>query len=244
MQLLSTAMSSVYTGLWLGLLTREQLHDVGEHYFSRERFYRTDEYNKSGLFPWEKKAVDEHFTSCRRILLVAAGGGRELIALRRQGFEVDAFDAHPDLVRFANDLLVREGMVPDVRSAPWDHGPDIDDTYDGVIVGWGGYMHIRGRERRVRFLRELRQRMKSGAPILLSFYTTSEKARYHRWVARVGKASAWLLRRERVDLGDCLLPFYAHFFTKGRLEQEVIEGGLEPVMFETMEYGHAVGRAP
>ena len=243
MQLLSTGMSSVYTGFWLGLMTREQILDVAEYYFRKERFYRTDEYNTSGLFEWEKNAVEGHFAGRRKLLLLAAGGGRELIALRKLGYEVNAFDAHPDLVRFANTLLAKEGMTPDVRLAPWDHGPDIDDTYDGVIVGWGGYMHIRGRDRRVAFLRELRRRVEVGAPILLSFYATSEKARYHRWVARVGKITALILRRDRVDLGDCLLPFYAHFFTKGRLEAEMKAGGFEPVLYETTGYGHGVGLA-
>lgn len=242
MQLYSLATSSIFTGFWLGFLSREQIHAVGEHYFKKERFYRTDEYNTRGLFDWEKRAVEKHFGGCKRLLVAAAGGGREVIALRKLGFEVDGFEAHPELLSFANDLLEREGMIPDIRPAPWDHCPPISEKYDGALVGWGAYMHIRGRQRRIGFLRELRQTLKEGAPLLLSFYVRGEKARYHRWVGKFGRATARVLRRETVDTGDCLLPFYAHFFTQRPLEEELVAGGFEPVAYELYEYGHAIGR--
>lgn len=243
MQLFSTAMSSLFTGFWLGVLNRKQLLAVGEHYFREERFYSADEYNTRGLFDWEKRAIETHFRECRTLLVAATGGGREVIALRRMGYEADAFEAHPGLLRSANALLEREEMRPDVRPATWDHCPPLDRKYDGIVVGWGAYMHIRGRDRRIQFLKELREAANMGAPVLLSFYVTSEKSRYHRWVGRIGNVAAVLLRRERVDRGDCLLPFYAHFFTRPQVEAEMIAGGFEPVAFELYEYAHSIGRA-
>jgi hypothetical protein len=243
MQQLTLLQSSMFTGLWLGFLTRKQLHDIGEGYFRQERFYSTDEWNTRGLFDWEKQSVEAHFGDCKKLLVAGAGGGREVIALRRLGFDVDGFDSHPDLIRAANELLEREGMAPDIRQAPWDHCVHTDRKYDGVIIGWSAYMHIRGRDRRVGFLRELRDKVGAGAPMLLSFYVTSPNSRYFRWVARVGGPLARVLRRDPVLVGDCLLPFYAHFFTQERLEAELAAGGFQLVSFELIQYAHAIARA-
>jgi hypothetical protein len=233
----------MYIGFWLGLLTRGQLHSIGERRYSRDQRYRTDEYNKAGLWDWEQSAFDAHFVDCTRVLLAAAGGGREVIALRRRGIEVEAFESDPDLVRYANRLLEREGMAPDIQRVPWDDSPDGAEECDGAIVGWGAYMHIRGRERRILFLRGLRTRLVTGSPILISFNTRRDDSPYFRGIAVIGNVVAFLLRRSRVEIGDSLVPNYAHYFTKAQLESEMAAAGFELISFESLEYGHAVGRA-
>lgn len=240
---LTRLLRMVYIGIWLGLLTRGQLHAVSERKYSLDQRYWTDGYNKAGLWDWESKVVDRDFAGCKRLLLAAAGGGREVIALRRRGIEVEAFESDPGLVRFANELLEREGMVPDIKLAPWDGCPDSDGECDGIIVGWGAYMHIRGRERRIKFLRELRRRVVAGSPILLSFSTRVEGSPYFRGIARIGNVLALMLRRDPIEVGDSLVPNYAHYFTKGQLESEMVAAGFELVSFERIQYGHAVGRA-
>lgn len=234
---------TAFTGVWLGLLTREQLHAVSERKYGLDQRYRTDEYNKAGLWDWEKTVLDRDFAGCKRVLLAAAGGGREVIALRRRGIEVDAFESDSELVRFANEILEKEGMAPDVKLAPWDGCPDSDREADGIIVGWGAYMHIRGRGRRIKFLRDLRRRVAAGSPILLSFATREEDARFFRGVARIGNVLAFLLRRDPIEVGDTLIPNYAHYFTEGQLESEMVAAGFALVSFDTSGYGHAVGRA-
>lgn len=161
--------------------------------------------------------VDRDFKGCKKVLLAAAGGGREVIALRRCGIEIEA-----------NEFLEREGMVPDIKLAPWDGCPDYDLEFDGVIVGWGAYTLIRGRERRIKLLRELRKRVVAGSPILLSFCTRVEGSRYFRGIARIGNLLALMSRRDSVEVGDSLV-FKA--------------AGFEVVSFDRMQYGHAVGRA-
>jgi len=233
----------VYIGSWLGLLTRTQLHAIGERRYSRDQRYRSDEYNKTGLWAWEKDVLDRDFVGCRHVLLAAAGGGREVIALRRRGIEVEGFESDPDLVRFANQLLEREGMTPDIHLVPWDCTPDGEGNRDGVIVGWGAYMHIRGKERRVLFLRGLRSRLTAGSPILLSFNTRRDGSPYFRGIAAIGNVVAFLLRRDSIEIGDSLVPNYAHYFTEAQLEAEMAAGGFEMISFEHREFGHAVGRA-
>jgi hypothetical protein len=104
-------------------------------------------------------------------------------------------------------------------------------------------MHIRGRRRRVTFLRELRDKLEAGSPILLSFYTRMGKSRYFPMVAGIGNVPAQILGRDRVEVGDCMIPNFAHFFTREEVESELGEGGFTLLDFETAEYGHAIGRA-
>lgn len=233
----------IYIGVWLGVLTRRQLHAVGEWKYGRDERYWTDAYNKSGLWDWEKTAMDRSFAGCKSLLLAAAGGGREVLALRRRGVEVEAFESDPGLVQFANELLEKEGMVGDVKLAPWDSCPDYELEFDGVMVGWGAYTHIRGRERRIDFLQEVRSRVVPGSPILLSFATRDETSGYFRGIRRIANVFASVLRRESIELGDSLVPHYVHYFTKAQLESEIVAADFELVVFKRMPYGHAVGRA-
>lgn len=243
MERLTRLLSGVYTGIGLGILAQEDLHVVSELKYGGEAFYRTEEYNKRGLWDWERRAVERYFAGCKRVLIMAAGGGREFLALRKRGLEVDGFESDPGLVRFANELLEKEGLAFEVGLAPWDHCPVGDRRYDGAIVGWGAYMHIRGRRRRATFLRELRDKLEAGSPILLSFYTRMGKSRYFPMVAGIGNVPAQILGRDRVEVGDCMIPNFAHFFTREEVESELGEGGFTLLDFETAEYGHAIGRA-
>ncbi len=235
--------SASYIGFWLGILTRSHLLEIGERYFNQQTAYWSEEYNKEGLFVWEQRVVEREFQGRRRLLVPAAGGGREVLALRRLGYDVLGFEAHPGLVDVANQVLEREGMAPDVLNAPWDGCPPLDGVFDGIIVGWGAYMHIRGRETRAAFLRELRSKIVPGGPILLSFFSIPKDTRYFRTIARIGNTLARVLGRDPVQVGDCLAPYFAHFFTPQRLTTELVEGGFELVSFDHLEYGHAVGRA-
>jgi hypothetical protein len=233
----------VHIGVWLGLLNPKRLHAISEWKYSGDRRYWTDSYNNSGLWDWERKVVEKEYLGCRTVLLAAAGGGREVLALRRRGLEVEAFESDPGLLRFANEFLEKEGMVGDVRLAPWDGCPEYAVEFDGVIVGWGAYSHIRGRARRIGFLRALRRSVVAGGPILVSFESRDETSRYFRGIAWTGNALAWILRRDRVEVGDSLVPNYVHYFTKAQLESEMDAAGFELVSFDRIQYGHAVGRA-
>ena len=233
----------VHIGVWLGVLTRRQLHAVSEWKYGRDDRYWTDDYNKSGLWDWERDAVEGEFAGCGKLLLAAAGGGREVIALRRRGMAVEAFESDPGLVRYANALLAREGLAGEIVLSAWDECPEYDREFDGVIVGWGAYTHIRGREKRIRFLRELRKRVQAGSPILLSFATREEDSRYFRGISGIGNVFSWILRRDSIEVGDSLVPNYVHYFTEAQLKTELEAAGFELVSFERAPYGHAVGRA-
>ncbi len=240
---LTAGLAACFTGVWLGLLPRRVLYTIDAAYYDSQRYYRTDVYNRRGLWPWEQRAFDTYFAGCRSVLVAAAGGGREVLALRRLGFDAQGFECHPDLARFANQLLEQDGQPSDIKLAARDTCPDFSRTYDGLIVGWGAYMLIRGREQRIEFLRQLRKHAELDTPVLLSFFHLAGGIRRYQIAAAIGSALAWVLRGERVEVGDFLVPNFAHFFTRQELEGELRAGGFELVFFATDEYGHAVGRA-
>jgi hypothetical protein len=231
-----------FEGVWLGILTREQLARIDEIYYDHAREYLTESHNRSGLFTWEQAVVDHHFGGVRRIIVTSAGGGREMWALAKAGYEVAGFEPHEDLARFGNRLLEADGFEARIATCDRDVWPRAAGEADGVIVGWGGYMLTAGRARRVAFLREAARRLPVGAPVLVSFYAAEYRSAQLRIAARIAMPLRRLLGREPVTVGDSLMPFLAHFFTRDEIEAELVDGGLDPVDFGTREYGWAVGR--
>lgn len=240
---LITLIRSCLNGVWLGILKVETLHEIDAHYYTLNRIYFSDKYNKSGLQSWERNVTCEYFQACKKILIAGAGGGREVLALQKLSYSVDGFECHPELQEYANELLEKEGLIPSVRLTPRDQSIQSGQVYDGVIVGWGAYMLIQGRKKRVAFLKQLRSQTEDQAPILLSFFTRSYDSLYFRLIRQVANALRWVLMREGVEIGDDLSPNYVHYFTEGEIGSELREAGFEIKLYSDKQYGHAVGIA-
>jgi hypothetical protein len=245
-----TIAKACFTGLWLGVLGREKLHAVDEEYYSRskrdssnEYNYHSKEYNRRGLWDWEERVLADYFAGCKRLLLIGAGGGREVLALQRLGYHVDGFESHPDLVLAANELLRAEGRHATVHLVPRDQSPNTVTTYDGIIVGWGAYTLVQGRRSRIALLRQLRTQTRARCPILISFYYRAGTPRVYRVAAFVANALRRVLRREPAEVGDWLVPNYVHYFAQHEIVAELAEGGFDTIHYSTTGYGHAVGMA-
>jgi hypothetical protein len=239
-----------FVGLWLGVLTEERLYAIVEEYFTRSRKggfgehnYHSKEWNRRGLFDWEKRAVTNHFGGCRRLLVLGAGGGREVLALQRLGYQVDGFESHPDLVIAANELLREEGLDSTVHPIAPDEAPDIETTYDGIIVGWGMYMSVQGRKRRIALLRRLRARTRVRCPILVSFVYRDSTGWSYKMGVFIANTIRRVLRRQPAEVGDWLAPYYVHYFTQDEIICELAEGRFATVHYDTTPYAHAVGIA-
>lgn len=234
---------SVFTGLWLGLLDRKALHKYDQFYYDKINTYQNDIYNLSGLFEWEKTCLDKYFNNVKKILLIGAGGGREVIALHNLEYEVEAYECNPRLVECANELLSRRNVPVRVSINDRDASPQTAEFVDGIICGWAMYMLIQSRKSRVAFLKGLRNQCKTGAPILLSFFSRTNDSFHYRFILLIGNILRCLLRRERIEIGDDLQPNFVHFFTEQEIASELNEGGFDFVYYCTNEYGHAVGLA-
>lgn len=230
-------------GVWLGLLDPDDLAQVDALYYDTQTMYRDEAYNTFGLFTWESRLINDYFHGARRLLVTAAGGGREVWALCRMGFDVDAFECNADLAAFANSLLERDGLSARVRLAPRNGCPDLLDSYDGAIIGWGSFTLISSHAHRVAFLRDLRAVLPAGAPLMLSFFPRTGNERFLARQARIANFLRRLRHKPPVELGDDLVPNFAHHCSRAEIESALSAAGFELIHFGTEDYGHALARA-
>ena len=235
----------VHQGVWLGLLDVDGLHEIGERqYLTWKGLYGNREYNLSGLLAWEAVAVDRFFSRCRSILVGGVGGGREIIALSKKGFLVDGFECCRDFVAVCEKLMTAEGVNARIVASPPDVIPEDFGIYDGLIMGWGAYMHIVGRTTRIEFFKRFRRHVRVGGPVLVSFLTRKQNSRKAAWVFWIAQSIQRLRRNAfRVELGDSLHGSFAHFFTSEEIEEELREAGFQLEYYADQPYGHAVAKA-
>jgi hypothetical protein len=233
----------VHEGFWLGFLSADDLNAITADHYDHSQESASPEHNQRGLLDWELSAVNRHFHAGSRILVAAAGGGREVLALRRAGYTADGFDCNPNLVEASGGLFEQLGESRGVILCPPDQAPPGPPIYSGLIVGWSAYTHIPTRARRVAFLQALRQRALPGSPLLLSFFARAGSSRYDTLVYRVAMVSRFVFRgrKEALEVGDHLNWSYSHWFTREEMEAELSAGGFRMVHFGEPGEGHAVG---
>src|SRR5215469_11032710 len=209
---------------------------------NRERAFRLKE-NLRGFFDWERTAVERHFPSRVHVLVAGAGGGREILALRRAGYWAEGFECNPVLVEASNVIFDQLGQARGIAFCPPDQVFSGASSYGGIIVGWSAYSHIPTRQRRVAFLRGLRQRALPGSPVLVSFFARSGDSRYDVLAFRIANWTRRLShgRKEPVEIGDHLNWSYSHWFTREEIESELRDSGIRPEHFGDVGEGCAVG---
>ena len=237
------AARGAFDGLWLGLLGSRQIARIDEAYFERQRMYLSEDYNRQGLWQWERQAIDTFFASASKVAVTGAGAGREVLALLHIGHDAIGFECNEKLAEFGNDLCIASGHGLRIHSSDRDIWPKLAVDFDGAVIGWGSYMHIAGRRPRVAFLADARAALPDGAPILLSFFARRGTSVRFRTTVRVGNLFRVLRHGDRLEPGDALSPLYAHSFTKDEIAAELEEAGFELVHYATEPYAHAVGRA-
>ena len=135
-----------------------------------------------GLFGWEMALLeDPHLPRSGRVLLGAAGGGRELRALIERGFEVFAFEPVTPLLysaqkvaRGKNAVVLRATYRDLVAKALGKAGPldDLAGSFDLCILGWGSLSHLTEPSDVVETFRALRT-LSPSAPVIASFLLRS-----------------------------------------------------------------------
>jgi len=235
------AVEAVHRGLWLGLLDPRTLDIATQHMYMRSASCGQAEYNRSGFRYWEAGMVARHFQGVRRVLVAAAGGGREMLALGRMGIHADGFDPDPEFVACGRQLLADEGLPGELNVCAPGQVPAGVAGYDAAILGWNAYTHIPGRRARVDFLRAMAAGLDPGARILISFFARAERDRAFALTSWVGRVSGALrLRREPVELGDTLMVGFYHYFSETELAHELQAAGMQLLEFSDHPQGHAV----
>jgi hypothetical protein len=240
---LAVGLRSVHAGLLLGTATPALLEAIdAEAYRRRYAYHGTDDHDLRGLFPWEQAALRAAFPPSGHLLVTAAGGGREVVALQRLGYRVTAAECNEALRARANELLRRLGLEPCVAAAPRDACPTSGGPFDAAILGWGSYSFVRGAERRRALLAELAGGLRPGAPALISFFHRTRDARRLRVIRDVARAVGAVAGGVPVELGDLVDPCWQHAFDRSEIEREVLGTGLALEAFSTEGYGHALLR--
>jgi SAM-dependent methyltransferase len=210
-----------------GLLTREQL---GRAIAGRWSRWGLDErYALLGLFGWEEPFIRRFLKPDDRILIVGSGSGREVIALRRDGYNVEGLEPAAAAARLSQAIMKKAGIAAPVRIGGIET-VQLDGLFDLFIFSWYCYSYIAHRATRVAALRSARRHLAPGGRIILS-YIVGEPIPKRLPVT----VAAWAARATRggwtPDKND-VLGFepgglhFEHHFAPGEVEDEAREAGL------------------
>ena len=227
--------------LGLGFLDPEQLVRLTVRRFESSTYVVPDYNTGSGLWMWEREALRRFFPAQGRILVGAAGAGREMIALHRAGYAVEGFECAHTLAEAGQRILRDEGCSGPLIWAPACIVPTIAGHFDGAIMGWSGYMYVPTRRQRVELLRGFRKLLRSGAPLLLSFQTREHLERRFHWSARGANWIRKVRGAQPVLTGDHLDNGFKHWFNYEDIAGDMAEAELRMVCYENDGYGWAIG---
>lgn len=151
--------------------------------YTVDRYDSTDHCRGADLFGWERNwFVARLPPPPARMLLGAAGAGRELLWLLDAGYGVAAFEPARSMVALAERRLRGRAHVATfrfedlidavLRSASGPARSIADARYDAVILGWESFSHVVDREMQADLFRAL-DRICPHGPLLASFWQSS-----------------------------------------------------------------------
>lgn len=219
---------AMHEGFWLGCLNADELNAVTAEHFDQSQYYASTQHNLSGFFNWEKSVLERFFRRGSRILVAGAGGGREVLALRKAGFDAEGFECSLPLVRASEQIFDRLDESKYVTFCEPDSVPLGPRIYDGLVVGWTVYTHIPTKARRSAFLQALSQRALPNSPLLISFFARHSTSSDEALVYRTARLCQFFLRgrKEPLELGDRIsFARFVHSFTCDEVEAELRTGG-------------------
>ena len=199
--------------------------------YGRQKVYRAGTKDISfGPVALGEEKISRHFPPPPGTVLVgAAGGGREALALARQGYRVVAFEPARQLATSLADvcgglpvesLLGRYEDLPVLNSLSQPPAP-IDlrsrPLFAAAILGWGSMSHLRSDQCCIETLRQFRQL--THGPILVSWLQGKEKRSFDVYIG------------------------YRRTFTGGEIRKMAEDAGLAVVHYDDDENWCAVLRA-
>lgn len=264
---LATRVTNVREGLrdelFLAFIPPAERSDLTAALYAQQSTYLPGGHRfQSGLFAWEKRVFDSAlFPRSGRVLLGAAGAGRELVALLDRGYSVVAFDpceafveaarriAETSSERAANTTVVRASYRDLVRAAGEQAGPlsflRDEARFDAVVLGWGSLSHVSPASERLALFQALHA-LAPGAPVLASFLLEPDTSASPGSKGRVRDA----LRRVFATLGapgpsEAGDHFYpdAGFLSnlpRDEIAELAFRSGYEVALLDAAPYPHAV----
>lgn len=223
-----TATTRVLAYASVGLLNRDQL---GRAIAGRWARWGLDErYALQGLFGWEEPFVRKFLKPDDRILIVGSGSGREVIALRRDGYNVEGLEPAAAAAELSREIMTKAGVQAHVRIGGIETVA-LDGHFDLFIFSWYCYSYIAHRPTRVAALRSARAHLAPGGRIILSYIVGEPIPKrlpitLAALVARVSGAG-WRPEKNDVVSFEPGGLHFEHHFAPGEIEDEAREAGLQ-----------------
>lgn len=235
-----SVLDGVLTGFWLGVLSEKSIERYNDLHYDKGLKYLEDDYNLTGLHNWEFKMLKKHFSKARTFLLLAAGGGRETAILTKWGVKVDSYECSEKFVAYGNQFLQRNHFDAKIEYLSKNEVPSVLKEYDGIIIGWGAYTHIRGRENRITLLKKLHPFCRKDTPVLLSFQVKEGSVRKDKIIKSVSDFFRFFSRSPKTETGDRLYSYFAHVFDRTEIQSELNQAGFTMIDYYDEDYGCAV----
>ena len=233
-------------------LTEQDWLELGRSLYGRSVKYSTgSEHNKSGLFAFERAAIEAVFPPPPASILVGGcGGGRELFGLLDRGYRIAAaYDPVATFIEALHGDPRLEGSKDRICVGPHQAIESMapiaelrarGTLVDAVVIGWGSYTHILGGRTRVAFLRSLRALCPRG-PVLVSFFVgiRSEPERPRQFRSRLRRILG--TTSSMVEDGDGLhrASGGAHYFTESGFTSEVAKAGYRVEHWQEQDFASA-----
>jgi len=208
-----------------------------------------------GLFEWEKALLDASLLPASgRVLLGAAGGGRELMGLAERGYAVSAFEPALELFQGAQQVASRYPACQVLRGSYADlcaraEGREnalsaLDLDVDLIWLGWGSLSHLTVPDEPLGLLRALRTLVPKKL-VVLSYAERGHEASKGRGARRLREA----LRRMFQGLGGAEVPEGLECYTAGgfqyafsvdEISELATQAGYRVILQRSEGYPHAV----
>lgn len=238
---LISAPYSLLVGFFLGIFKQKDLKWIDKRFYNQVEEYLSDSYNKQA-FDWEERVVSEYFTGLKTTMIIAVGCGREAYFMHNRGFEVHAYECNQRFREFGDGFFKREGISLQIKDVERDSFPNTDMLFDSIIVGWGAYTHIKGREKRIQLLKDALSLLNPDGLLLISFWPWHQKYINLNRVYKIGSFVAKIVGNEKLEKGDVLRPFYGRYFQPGDAESEMQEAGFNVIYSYHEDFGVVLGQ--
>jgi SAM-dependent methyltransferase len=113
--------------------------------------------------------VDRATAADGPVLEVACGTGRVYLELLEAGVDADGFDASTEMLSVLRERAAQRGLEPTVWAGDM-RNPNVDRTYDLVIVPFRSFLHLLEIEDQLEALEEFHDLLAPGGELVIAFF--------------------------------------------------------------------------
>lgn len=202
------AFEAFHSAIFMGLLDEETFEEHATYPFGSWDGALAVADDREPMPSWIAPALAGRVGPRGRILVVAAGGGREINGLAEAGYEVVATEPDHALEKETRLALEEQGLgnIRFLTFAEIENGR-VEETFDSILIARFFLSYRRGRESRVRLLRALKSRLVCGGTLAADYFIRPDRSTaFGSLLFRWQPAVANLLRRVRGKAGRLVEP--------------------------------------